>query len=427
MQVQKTDSKYFSLKRNISWTLIGNIIYAITQWALIIVIARWSNPELVGQFSLALAYVSPLILLSQLQLRALQVVDTRGKYTFGNYAGIRIVITVVAVVVIPCILFIVGEREELVWLSIVIAIAKGFESISDIIHGALQKREQFQIISISKIGKGLLAIGAFAMGMYIWRDALPDTRLLAATACMAVAWAIQLVVYDIRKIRRYEAFRPDYRWGPMLELAVWGAPLGIVVMLSSLSTQIPRILISRELGSHDLGIFSALGYLLTAGMIVSNAIGQAAAPRMSRLCHQRKLSELHRLVIRLSAVGGVIGAIGILIAVSVGKELLELIYNADYAVHSLLLVVLLVSGMIDFIATFFGYALTAMHAIKIQPYIAALWTICAIVATWLMLPHFGIIGAAYALIVSTGCRLILQVAVFYWRIRKSLLYHNDTD
>ena len=49
------------------------------------------------------------------------------------------------------------------------------------------------------------------------------------------------------------------------------------MMLSSLTTNIPRYFIEHYAGLEQLAYFSALIYILFAGNIVINALGQSAA------------------------------------------------------------------------------------------------------------------------------------------------------
>ncbi len=59
-----TASAGLSLRRNFMWMLGGNIFYALCQWAIIIVLAKLTNPLIVGQFSLGLAISTPVIMLA---------------------------------------------------------------------------------------------------------------------------------------------------------------------------------------------------------------------------------------------------------------------------------------------------------------------------------------------------------------------------
>jgi hypothetical protein len=44
-----------SLRKNFSWTFVGNVVYAACQWGILVALAKLGTPEMVGQFTLGLA------------------------------------------------------------------------------------------------------------------------------------------------------------------------------------------------------------------------------------------------------------------------------------------------------------------------------------------------------------------------------------
>ena len=53
------------------------------------VLAKLGTPEMVGQFTLGLAITTPLIMFTNLQLRAVQATDASRQYKFGDYFALR--------------------------------------------------------------------------------------------------------------------------------------------------------------------------------------------------------------------------------------------------------------------------------------------------------------------------------------------------
>src|SRR5437867_2722549 len=76
--------------------------------------------------------------------------------------------------------------------------------------------------------------------------------------------------------------RPRSSSGPIGRLAWLASPLAFVMMLGSLNTSPPRYFVERSLGEAQLGIFTAIAYLIVAGETVVGAMGQSAGPRLAR-------------------------------------------------------------------------------------------------------------------------------------------------
>ncbi len=90
-------SDKLSLRRNFSWTALGNIIYAACQWGIVATLAKMGNAEMVGQFALGLAIATPISLFFRFALRGVQATDANGSYDFAEYLTLRLMTTLVAI------------------------------------------------------------------------------------------------------------------------------------------------------------------------------------------------------------------------------------------------------------------------------------------------------------------------------------------
>ena len=84
-----------TLKSNFIWTLIGNLFYAASQWVVLILLAKLTNPQEVGLFSLGLALITPLFMLTNLQLRSVLATDAQRQYPFSIYLGTSFFTTII--------------------------------------------------------------------------------------------------------------------------------------------------------------------------------------------------------------------------------------------------------------------------------------------------------------------------------------------
>ena len=93
-----------SLRRNFAWTSFGNIVFSGCNWALILVIAKFGTPRMVGQYAIGQAVTGPIIVFAQLQLRYLLVSDSdQSYYRFGDYLGLRMIAITLGMVAVAAI------------------------------------------------------------------------------------------------------------------------------------------------------------------------------------------------------------------------------------------------------------------------------------------------------------------------------------
>ena len=355
-------SRPLSLQSNFSWTFAGNVVYAACQWGMVIALAKMGSPERVGQFALGLAVTAPVIMFCNLQLRSIQATDALREYQFGHYLALRLVTTAMAVLVIAGIAC--GYRLETFLVILAVGLAKAFESISDVVYGLLQVHERMDRIGLSMMIKGPLSLVALGATVCI------TGRIAWGAFALAAAWGFLLVVYDIpngfRFLDQGDVFRPCWDPSALARLAWLAMPLGVVMMLISLNTNIPRYFIEFYLGEHQVGIFAALAYLIVAGNTVVAALGQSASPRLARYYAEGNNQGFRRLLGALVGLGAGIGIAGVLLALVAGHKILTTLYSPEYAAHADLLILMMVAAAVSYVASLLGFGLTAARYFRCQ-------------------------------------------------------------
>jgi O-antigen/teichoic acid export membrane protein len=383
------------LRANFGWTLAGNVVYAGGQWVMLLVVAKLAPPETVGTVALGFAVTAPVFLLAGLHLRASQATDAARRFRFPDYLSVRLAGMGAALLATGVIVALSSYDGPTRLIVLAVAASKAVEGVSDVYYGAMQQHERMRPIAISLMLRGVLATSAFAIVLRA------SGRLLPALAALAAAWILVLVLHDRPAAARVltpavaargAAFDPRAA-GRIVAISL---PLGLVVMLVSLRTNIPRYFIEARLGAAELGIFAALYSLLAAGSMVIGALGQSATPRLARHFHAGEIKAFRRLLARLLGVACVVGGGGAMVALVAGKPLLALLFGAPYAARSNVLAWLMASGLAAYGASFLGYALTAARRFTVQlPLFSVTTLVCAGLCAWLV-PAHGLVGAALA-------------------------------
>ncbi|MBN2002170.1 MAG: oligosaccharide flippase family protein [Anaerolineae bacterium] len=393
-------NKRLSLRVNFTWAFVGNLIYAACQWGMVTVLAKLGSAQKVGQYSIGLAVTAPVIMFADLQLRAVQATDAQERYTFTDYLGLRLVMTLMAVLVIGGILVASDYSAETSGVIFALGLAKAFEAMSDIIYGVLQKHERLDRMATSLVLRGILSVIVLALVFWLTHS------VLWASIGVALSWLLVMVFYDIRSARQLEPFRLVVRKEALWALAKHSLPLGIVMMLISLNSNIPRYIIERRWGEDVLGYFSASAYLMVVGSMVVRAMGQSAAFRLSKYAADRDTRAFSLLLGKLVGIGALLGSAAVVVASVLGRWVLTFLYRSDYADYVGLLVWVMVAAGLGYIASFLGYGMTALHRFKEQVPLFILVVLSTTVACAFFIPAFGVMGAAYGMVISASVNLI---------------------
>jgi O-antigen/teichoic acid export membrane protein len=289
---------------------------------------------------------------------------------------------------------------------------KGFESISDIYQGFLQQRERMDYVAGSFILKGSLALCA------LWSAYYATHSLFCAVTSMAGAQLLTLVAYDIRSVTTIASGadwtspwnfvrcveRPLWNRTTLMSLCVRALPLGIAMMMLSLYANVPRFVLSKYAGPSAVGIFAAISYVSMIGGMLVTAVGTAVAPRMSQYAAAER-AAFYGLVAKLAGFAALLGVLGVAVSALAGQWLLSALYGSEYGQYPDVLVWSMIAAALLYLTSAFGFSATAQGRIAGQPWAIAISTSVLISVAVLLVPRYGLTGAAIATVISSGVSL----------------------
>jgi O-antigen/teichoic acid export membrane protein len=404
--ISAAQSKPLSLRRNAIWTTVGNASYALAQWLQIAMIAHLGSSADVGRYALAMGVCAPVFLFFNLQLRQIQATDANHTHSFAEYLGLRVLSSAAAlgsVFVIACL----GSKSA-VAITLAVGLFKCFESVSDIYQGLLQQHERMDYVGRSFILKSVLILVGFGTVYYS-----THSLLLAAgiSVCMQIAG---LLIYDLRAAQIATSGqsaagwlsalrtvgRPQFNQTQMFQLAGRALPLGFSMMLGSLYTNLPRFVLNKYVGVRGVGVFSAIAYLPMIGSLLVTAIGTAVAPRLSQYGRSNRPAYFV-LLGKLLGVGAVLGLGGIAGSLLFGQRLLQLLYGAEYARQTDVLFWTMLAASLSYLSSGIGFGVTALGRFKAQPLIMGAAILVFFACAAVLVPKYGLAGAAMASAAST--------------------------
>jgi len=400
------------LRVSFSWTLAGNVVYAVTQFGILSALAKLASAAVVGQYALALAISAPIFMFTNLQLRGVQATDARNEYQFADYFTLRCLSTILGVLAVVFIVVIARYDRITSFVVLLVTAAKAVETFSDVIAGHLQKFERLDQVARALMLRGSASVATFTITFWIARS------LVFSVLALAVTWLVVIGLYDFRVVLSVLHDRVFFRYSTsVLRRLIWlSLPLGLVMALISLNANIPRYLLERKLGAAELGIFASLAYLMTAMSLIVSALGQSVCARLSRFFADGDVHHFKMLIGKLIGLSLVLGSVGIAGAAIFGKQILTLVYRAEYASHVSLLVVFAIAATVSSAASFLGYGMTAARCFRSQVPLIVLATLTSAGLTVALLPSCGLMGAGYALLASA----IVQAGASYLVLRSAM-------
>jgi O-antigen/teichoic acid export membrane protein len=399
-----------SLRANFASTLASNAVFAASQWAILVLISKLGPSELLGAYAFALALVTPVAMFSHLNLRSVLATDAGRRHPFGDYLAVRLATTAIGLAAMAAVALAVWRGRESAAVTMALGVALSADNVSDVYYGLLQRRERMDLVAWSVTARGILS--AAGLGAVLWITG----SLLWGVVALAAARIAVLAAYDIPVASAGESME---RTSVRVEAGILrtSLPLGAVLMLIALTSNLPRYAIEQRLGAGALGAFAAVAALMSVGSTAVNALGQAATPRLARYFGAHDAAGFGRLAWQLVGMALLLGAAGVATAAVVGPWFLGRIYRPAYAAYAGLLVWVMAAGIGSYTAGALGYVITSTRSFAPQAPLHAAVAVSAGIASWLLVPRLGLNGAALALAIASLVQIAGDLMILHraWR------------
>jgi len=416
-QTARPQVRSSGLLGDFTWTLLGNGIFSVCQWGIIIILAKLVTTEAVGQYSLSQAILGPVLMFAAFSLRSAVASDLKDEFTNREYLGFRLLTLGAGLSVAIVVAFWAARSTTVIIMVGIVGLIQSAELISDTLYGFHQRGGDLVRPATSMILKGTVGLVALIAGIY-WGH-----NVLAGLAGLAATRAALLVFYDLRGTlgERDPALgiRCTYfPWRRHFHLFRVVFFLGLLALFSALIGTIPRYFIQFYLGSRELGVFAAITSLTAIGLMPVAAFGMAAFVRLARGFTDRRPSDVIKILGVLLGLSFAIGAGGITLASFAGPQILTLLFRREYAARTDLLLLTMVMGAIIFLSASLGVSLSAARIFKPQAILLASVGAVEAICCWVLVPRMGLTGAAAACVGAAVVQLVGTAYIMFTHLAR---------
>ena len=357
-------------------------------------------------------------------LRSVLTTDRKSDFRLGDYLMLRIVSTVTAILAIAYLL-VTGHYTSTVAMCIVwYALTPTLDGIADIFQAYLQKHEQMTRNGISQAVRGLLNIVLLG-AVYAATHDLPMAILASGISSLVILVGFDLP-NSVRLAKSLDAHgelpagltwktmvAPRWRPDVMRQLFILALPLGISVGLTTLNIFISRLFAVKFLSESDVGIFSGITNLMNLGSQGLLTISTTIMPRLATYRESRDVASFMSLIRKFGLISIGFGIFALVITAGFGEKILAVCFRHDFALHNDVFVLTMVAGLLFYISLPFGTALTALRVFNSQLWSSGLVTVFAVASGFILVPMYGLRGAAYVTIIAMAVRCVVLAILFY--------------
>jgi O-antigen/teichoic acid export membrane protein len=271
---------------------------------------------------------------------------------------------------------------------------------------------------------GLEKFGLDALSLAVERGSLlvfGSLALLTGHGLIVLCWVFLVVrALDLLVIAAIVGRHIPVRIGgdlramrPVLRAAL---PIGAFYITLNVYNYVDVVMLSWLRGAEEVGWYGAAYRIYEGSFLIPAIIGTIFMPRLSRLFaadpggFRRTAWQGIRWVVAASVVAGVA-------AILLADWLVTFTYGPDYARSVAALTILLTGLLFAFTIHFLHTALIAIDRQRLVLVVAAAGLAANIVANLLLIPRWGLLGAAVATVSVEGLVFVILVTAF-WRLAR---------
>jgi len=409
-----------TIAKNAVLMMIASAGQKVISFVYFTVIARSIGVEGTGKYFFALSFTTVFVVFVDLGFTNVLVREAaKAKEKIQEYfsviLGTKVILgllTYVAAIATITLLDYPLETRSLVYLS---AITMLFDSLHLTFYGVLRAIGELRYEAKSVMVSQFLTLLLGSIFLYL---RLPLIYLILAFTVPSVLNA--LYAGSVLHFKHGISVVPVYNKKVFFHLAGIAVPFAIAAILARCYSYVDSLILSRLAGDAAVGLYSIPYKLTYAFQFIPLALIAALYPRFSEYFehNKEKLAFLYQEGIKYLFLCVSPIAVGISV---LAKDIIVQVYSADYLPSVLPLQILMVGLVFSFISFPIGAFLNACNRQKTQTTIVAFVLAVNVALNLLLIPRYGIVGAASAALIGN---ILLTLFGYYVSQRVTVIAHG---
>ena len=392
-------------KRDIIWNMAGSFLYAFASMVLSIAVVQIAGEDAGGIFTFAFTtFGQHMFMMAYFGIRPFQITDTGGKYSFGDYLGLRLLTCGAAVLTGRGCVVLSGYSFEKAAVVFLMVVYKVIDALADAYEAEFQRGGRLYLTGKSNAFRTILSVGVFLSVLTYTKD------LVTASLWAVGAQAAGFLVFDVLVIREL----PNVEWrsakGKKQELFAETILLFCSAVLDFYIFSASKYAIEGCMADRDMAVFGAI-FMPTS--IINLVAGFVIRPYLTKMSFTWEMGRTRRFLKIQKRIALIIAALTVLAvggAWLLGIPVLSLLYpnlRTGLSQCRPALVLIIFGGALNAYMNLFYYSLVIM---KKQKYIFGVYGLVSLMAVLVSTPFVrwgGIFEGALAYVVLTGALMVL--------------------
>jgi O-antigen/teichoic acid export membrane protein len=353
-----------------------------------------------GQYGFTLAIIGFFTVISEFGLNPVQIRETsinRDSDLPRRYISLtllaRTILGCISLAIIVAVAIFANKPDDVRLLLILLGagmfVTNLFGSYSAVLMG-LEKLESFAVFSaLYSLGFTVLAIAALKLGFGLVGIGVSQLSVGLIITVAGVLYVTHKVMKPLGGI--------DFPKG--IEIFKMAAPLGLTAVLTAIYYRANFIILSYMRGDMEVGYLNAAYTISNTLLLFATTFSGSLLPRLSSLFvnDYETLGKIYRTAFKYLVFVGIGSAFG---AVALAKPVIEFLFGEQFMPGATALSILIWGSALMFANSLQGNMLVASNKKRELVHMTGVAAAANIALNFLLIPPYGIGGAALAMVVS---------------------------
>ncbi len=382
---------------------LGNTVYLFGLWSLTVITTRILGYSSAGVLTLAMSIGNVIATIQVFGARGYQSSDVSFQHSSKAYVVFRCVSVMLGwlIGIVTC--FMLGYSPVVVISIMMFILVKTSESFSDALFGNDQRFGHLEYAGFSMLIRGILLVVLYGIGVKLFNE-LSASLMIVAIGGVALSLLVDLPLHN-RTVEKSEPVSGN----EILQLIKECFPLLITLLIPSVITALPRIVLERSFGDEILGFYgnvSTPALLLTS---VAPTILLALLPSYGHFIEEHNYKRIKEFWVKtmVCVVAFVlIAAVGVL---CLGRIVLSFVYTDEIVPYVHYLYYILAAMMFYIITMCNNTVLVALRKSWGLTFTTLLALVVCVIMSFIVIKPLGIMGAILSLGIPYAVSSIVQI------------------
>src|SRR5699024_10144040 len=213
-----------------------------------------------------------------------------------------------------------------IWIILLVGANKILDLHSELYYSLPHLKSDFDIIGKLMIAKHLIMLITFFITLLISKD------LILSLMIQLIIQAILLLFLERKILKKLYLSNIDLViWSDVGNIVKSAIPLGLSMMLVSLTANIPKYILEYVDSAESLGYLTAINYILVVGNLMMKSISQNFLPRLSSIYREKNKKEFKKnIYVYLTGFSIFLGILVIVGTYFLGELFLFIVYGDNF-------------------------------------------------------------------------------------------------